>query len=83
MIKAIWGLTRAPFQQDKLSLLAQQQAIVEMINIHAQQGGFSVVIGEPGVGKTVLREHIERLNNERECRVVSCTRTLHTYRQIA
>ena len=83
MIKAIWGITRAPFQHDKVTLLAQQQAIVDMIKIHAQQGGFSVIIGEPGVGKTVLREHLQELDRAREYTVVSCTRTLHTYRQIA
>lgn len=83
MIKSIWGITHEPFKRDKLPLLSQQQNIAEIIKIHAQQGGFSVIIGEPGVGKTVLREHLEALNNERECTVISCSRTLHTYRQIA
>lgn len=82
MINAIWGITQAPFQRDKLSLLPQQQTILEIIKIHAQQGGFSVIIGEPGVGKSVLRENIEQLNDTREYTVVSCSRTLHTYRQI-
>lgn len=82
MINAIWGIANAPFQREKLSLLSQQKNVFDIIKIHAQQGGFSVMIGEPGVGKTVLREHIEQLNNERECTVVSCSRTLHTYRQI-
>jgi type II secretory pathway predicted ATPase ExeA len=82
MINAIWGITHAPFQRDKHSLLSQQKNIVDIIKIHAQQGGFSVIIGEPGVGKTVLREHIEQLDKERESTVVSCSRTLHTYRQI-
>ncbi|MGS2724913.1 ExeA family protein [Porticoccus sp. GXU_MW_L64] len=50
--------------------------------MHAQQGGFSVVIGLPGVGKTVLREAIEALDKQREYTVVCCSRTLHTYRQI-
>ena len=83
MIKAVWGITHAPFQHDKLTLLAQQQTIFEMIKIHAQQGGFSVVLGEPGLGKTVLRDELERLDKQRQCTVVSCSRTLHTYRQIA
>jgi len=83
MINAIWGITQAPFKRDKLTLLPQQKHIIDIIKIHAQQGGFSVVIGEPGVGKTVLCEHIEQLNNDREYTVVSCSRTLHTYRQIA
>lgn len=83
MIKAIWGITHAPFQADSVTLLAQQQTVVDIIKIHAQQGGFSVILGEPGVGKTVLREHLEHLDNERDCTVVSCSRTLQTYRQIA
>lgn len=82
MINAIWGISQEPFKRDKLALLSQQQHIVEIIKIHAQQGGFSVVIGEPGVGKTVLREYIEQLDQQREYTVVSCSRTLHTYRQI-
>lgn len=82
MINAIWGITHEPFKRDKLSLLAQQKQIMDIVKIHAQQGGFSVIIGDPGVGKTVLREHIEQLNKERESTVVSCSRTLHTYRQI-
>jgi type II secretory pathway predicted ATPase ExeA len=82
MINAIWGITRTPFKRDTPALLPQQKHILDIIRIHAQQGGFSVVIGEPGVGKTVLREHLEHLNRERESTVVSCSRTLHTYRQI-
>lgn len=70
-------------QKPNPPLLSQQKEVAEMIQIHAQHGGFSVVIGQSGVGKTVLREHIENLNNERQCTVVSCSRTLHTYRQIA
>lgn len=82
MINAIWGITTPPFKREKRPLLPQQKDIVDIIKIHAQQGGFSVIIGEPGVGKTVLREHIETLNKERKCCVVSCSRTLHTYRHI-
>ena len=66
-----------------MTLLPQQQHILDIIKIHAQQGGFSVIIGEPGVGKTVLREHIEAFGKEREYTVASCSRTLHSYLQIA
>jgi type II secretory pathway predicted ATPase ExeA len=83
MINAIWGITHTPFKRDKLNLLSQQQACLSIIKIHAQQGGFSVILGAPGVGKTVLREHIEQFDSTRECTVISCSRTLHTYRQIA
>ena len=82
MITAILGITQAPFQRNHLTLLPQQKQIFDIIKIHAQQGGFSVVIGEPGVGKSVLREHIESLANERDITVVSCSRTMHTYRNI-
>ena len=82
MINAIWGITQEPFKRDKLMLLPQQKNLFDIIKIHAQQGGFSVIIGGPGVGKSVLREHIESLDKNRECTVASCSRTLHTYRQI-
>lgn len=83
MINAIWGIPQEPFKRDNLNLLPQQKHILEMMKTHAQQGGFSVILGEPGVGKSVLREHIEALDKNREYTVVSCSRTLHTYRQIA
>ena len=82
MIKSLFGLTKEPFNRSELTLLPQQKHIAEIVNIHSQQGGFSVVIGEPGVGKSVLREHLERLDKERDITVVSCARTLHTYLQI-
>jgi MSHA biogenesis protein MshM len=82
MIKSLFGITKEPFDRNATTLLQQQKAIFEIIKIHSQQGGFSVVIGEPGVGKSVLREHIEELAKEREITVVSCSRTLHTYPRV-
>lgn len=79
MIKSIHGVTKEPFNRSELTLLIQQQQILDIIKIHAQQGGFSVIVGQPGVGKSVLKEHLERLGGERETTVVSCSRTLHTY----
>lgn len=83
MINSIWGITELPFQTHTKKLLPQQQEIVDIIQIHAQQGGFSVILGEPGVGKTCIREYIQRLGNARETCIVNCSRTMHTYRQIA
>ncbi len=82
MIKSIFGISKEPFNRSDLTLLSQQKKTFEIIKIHSQQGGFSVVIGNPGVGKSVLREHIENLNKERDICVVSCSRTLHTYLNI-
>ena len=82
MIKSIHGVTKEPFNRSELTLLSQQKAALDIIKIHAQQGGFSVIVGEPGVGKSVLKEHLEQLANERDTTVVSCSRTMHTYWQI-
>lgn len=82
MIKSIHAITKEPFNRTDLTLLKQQKQILEIIKIHSQQGGFSVVIGESGVGKSVLKEHIEMLEKERDITVVSCARTMHTYWQI-
>lgn len=79
MIKSIFGITKEPFNRADLTLLPQQRKIIEIIKIHSQQGGFSVVIGNPGVGKSVLKEHIETLGKERDITIVSCSRTMHTY----
>ncbi|MES9858996.1 MAG: AAA family ATPase [Sedimenticola sp.] len=82
MIKATFGIEREPFNRTGLDLFPQQSQIANIIKIHSQHGGFSVVIGAPGVGKTVVREHLENLANERDTVVVSCSRTLHTYLNI-
>jgi len=79
MIKGTFGLTKEPFFRADRALLPQQQEAMEMIRIHAQHGGFSVVVGHPGVGKSVIREHLEQLGKGRDTVVVSFTQTLHTY----
>jgi len=82
MIKSIFGVTKEPFNRSDHTLLPQQQRIFDILKIHSQQGGFSVIIGNPGVGKSVLREHIEALEKERDVTVVSISRTMHTYLNI-
>lgn len=82
MIKATFGLTKEPFYRNEFTLLPQQIDAIEMIKIHAQHGGFSVIVGHPGVGKSVIRAHLEQLGKERDTVVVSFTQTLHTYQPI-
>ena len=82
MIKSTWGLTKEPFYRNDCALLPQQAEAMEMIKIHAQHGGFSVIVGHPGVGKSVIRTHLEQLGKERDTVVVSFTQTLHTYQPI-
>jgi type II secretory pathway predicted ATPase ExeA len=79
MIKATLGLTQEPFHRLEAALLPQQQRIADILHIHAQHGGFGVVLGAPGVGKTVLREHLEQRAERGDAVVASLTRTLHTY----
>jgi MSHA biogenesis protein MshM len=81
MIKATLGISKEPFYRDNPALLPQQQEMLEMIKIHAQHGGFSVLIGHPGVGKSVLREALEKLRG-RDTVVASMTQTMHTYLNI-
>lgn len=82
MIKATFGITHEPFYRNEPALLPQQAEAVEMIKIHAQHGGFSTIIGHPGVGKSVIRAHLEQLGKERDTVVVSFTQTMHTYQPI-
>jgi KaiC/GvpD/RAD55 family RecA-like ATPase len=82
MITSIFATTKEPFNRNNLALLTQQKQISDIVKIHAGQGGFSVIIGEPGVGKSVLREHFESWQSERDITVVSMSRTMHTYLNI-
>jgi type II secretory pathway predicted ATPase ExeA len=79
MIKSTFGLTREPFYRSEPTMLAQQAEAIEMIKIHAQHGGFSVIVGNPGVGKSVIRAHLEQLGKGRDTVVASFTQTMHTY----
>jgi type II secretory pathway predicted ATPase ExeA len=82
MIKSTFGITKEPFYRSEFKLLPQQTEAMEMIKIHAQHGGFSVIVGNPGVGKSVLREQLEHLGKERDAVVVSFTQTMHSYQLI-
>lgn len=81
MIKSTFGITREPFCRTLPELLPQQTDILDILQIHAQHGGFSVILGLPGVGKSVLREHLEALR-ARDTLIASMTQTLHTYLNI-
>ena len=79
MLKSTFGITQEPFNRTEPALLQQQKKIVQIIKIHSQQGGFSVIIGSPGVGKSVLKQQIEIMGREPDTTVVSISRTMHTY----
>ena len=78
MIRSHFGLTRNPFEGDTLALLAHQQEIFDILRVHAQQGGLCLVLGEPGTGKSVLKQAMVSHDPKRMITPV-VNRTLHTY----
>ena len=82
IIQNTFGITKEPFQRSQPELLLAQQAILDILIIHAQHGGFSLILGGPGVGKSTLKKHIEQLGEQKENEVVSISQTLHTYHKI-
>lgn len=81
MIKAFYGLEKQPFLNTDISLLPHQQDIYETIKVHSYQGGLCLVMGEPGTGKSVIKEAINEIDDKRML-TVTVSRTLHTYSNI-
>jgi type II secretory pathway predicted ATPase ExeA len=78
MIRSHFGLQRNPFDTESVLLLDHQQQTLEILKVHAQQGGLCLVLGEPGTGKTVIKEALVNLDPKRIITPV-VNRTLHTY----
>lgn len=78
MIRSHFGLDRNPFDHDQPALMAHQKEIFETIKVHAQQGGLCLVMGEPGTGKSVIKQAIIHHDPKRMI-TPAIARTLHTY----
>ncbi|MDD5343833.1 MAG: AAA family ATPase [Smithella sp.] len=78
MIKAYFGLAKNPFHSENITLLPHQQTIFDTLRVHCQQGGLCLVLGEPGTGKTVLKESLKNFDSQRLITPI-VSRTLHTY----
>ena len=78
MIRSHFGLQRNPFDPEAVALLAHQQEIFDILRVHAQQGGLCLVLGEPGTGKSVLKQTLLTHDPKRLITPV-VNRTLHTY----
>ena len=65
MLRSHFGIENNPFDTSKISLLSHQQEVLDTINVHSQQGGFCVLAGEPGTGKTVIRNAIRTQDTKR------------------
>ena len=78
MIRSYFGLQRSPFDTETLTLLPHQQESFDILRVHAQQGGLCLVLGEPGTGKSVLKQAL--LNHDPKRMITPVVnRTLHTY----
>lgn len=78
MIRSFFGISHNPFGLEQIQLLSHQQDIYDILGVHAQQGGLCLVMGEPGTGKSVIKEAIRQKADKRMV-VVSVNRTMHTY----
>jgi MSHA biogenesis protein MshM len=81
MIRSHFGLDQNPFVTDKPLLLPQQQLIFDTLHVHCQQGGLCLLVGEPGTGKSVLKQALCEHDKKRLITPV-VNRTLHTYHSI-
>jgi type II secretory pathway predicted ATPase ExeA len=78
VIRAHFGIDKEPFSREGVSLLAAQQDIFDTLRVHCQQGGLCLVVGDPGTGKSVLKEHL-CLHDTKRLITPVVNRTLHTY----
>lgn len=78
MIRAHFGIDKNPFSTEACEPLAHQQEILDTLKVHSQQGGFCVVMGPPGTGKSVIRDALVK-NADKRIMVASISRTMHTY----
>jgi type II secretory pathway predicted ATPase ExeA len=78
MIRSHFGLEKNPFDPHNPALLPQQKEIFETIKVHAQQGGLCLIMGEPGTGKSVIKQAIIAHDPKRMI-TPAIARTLHTY----
>ncbi len=78
MIRSHFGIEKNPFAGETSVLLPQQEDILETLKVHCQQDGFCLVMGQPGTGKSKVRELLCKLDSKR-LRIVSVQRTMHTY----
>lgn len=78
MIRSFYGISENPFSSEKITLLDLQQDVYETLKVHNSQGGFCLVMGVPGTGKTVIREFLKN-HSPKQTLTVTIGRTLHTY----
>jgi MSHA biogenesis protein MshM len=79
MIRTYFGLAANPFATDAATaLLGHQQRHFDILKVHSQQGGLCVILGEPGTGKTILKNAVIH-HNQKQWITPVINRSLHTW----
>lgn len=82
MIRTYFGLSQNPFAIDENQpLLDHQQRHFDILKVHSQQGGLCVILGEPGTGKTVLKNALIH-HNPKQWITPVINRSLHTWHNL-
>ena len=78
MLRSYFGLAKNPFDLTRFTLLAHQQDIFDTLGVHCQQGGFCLLLGQPGTGKSVIKSTLLECDPKRFM-IAPVARTLHSY----
>ncbi len=78
MINDYFGIKQTPFNTDDVDLLEQQKRAFDIILSQCQMHGLTLVVGQPGTGKTIIKEALAR-HDPKRLAVPIVSRTLHTY----
>ena len=79
MIRSHFGLELNPFDNaQKPQLLPHQQNVFDTVKVHCHQGGLCLIMGEPGTGKSVIKQSVIDHDPKRMI-TPAISRTLHTY----
>ena len=77
MINAYFGITHLPFSEEEKELLPHQNAILEALKVDRFQRGLCLVAGDPGTGKSLLKEAFAQDHPKQVTPQIG--RTRHTY----
>lgn len=79
MIRSYFAITEDPFTtNERTPLMAHQQRCFDILKVHNRQGGLCVILGEPGTGKTILKNTVIH-HNQKEWITPVINRSLHTW----